>query len=141
VYGSHLDSCPPKSAKAEEGSYFRLIKDGSLDTKNFLSHAELHPNNKLFAASCNHHSLSLVPDLKSAQDLVSKHPKAFSTHGLAKINIKKNHGRLFKDNPGHVSWWRDLSLTPTDIAQIAEIEIPNSEYDTIAELLGETHDE
>jgi len=121
VFGQHLNRCPPREAMPQEVTYFRLVKDGRLGKNGFLSYAELFPNNSSYSKCCKAHALSLVPNEEAAKRLVKKFPKAFSTHGMAKIHIKPEHGKLFRDKPDHISWWREQEYTPEIISQNAEL--------------------
>jgi hypothetical protein len=112
VVGGHLTGCPPAKAKAVEGMYFRFMRKGVLTKENFFSYVE---QGKAADTCCNGHALSLVPGrLEAVKKRVEEQPY-FKKFGLAALSLDLTHGRLFKDQELHASWWRPSELTPDKI--------------------------
>ena len=118
LIGSHLPNCPVNDAKAEKGTFYRLMKNGKFSSNNFLSRVKLGMN--VDKTLCEEHALSLTLTLEQARYMRMRFPKAFGRSRIAEVKIDNGHGLVHKNREDHANWWHPESLDPITIARLVE---------------------
>lgn len=112
--GDHIANCPPSSAVAANGTFFRILVSGAVGANAFIPTAHL-PGRK-YPGTCEENAISLCPTLESARRKQNQ-VKAFKNKPIAKLSLTKDHGPWKKDNEHHVNWWKIINLDPITIAE------------------------
>jgi len=108
------NNCPPCDASEQDIILFRAFYNSdSNDLANYLSYAQLHTENEKYKNVCRAHGLSFFDTMETALLKTKK----LDVHFIAKIQIKKDFGKLYltNKNDGHYTLWLYNTFSSTNV--------------------------
>lgn len=98
------ESCPPNKATEVEMDVYRILKHSSHSEKDFVTYAELYPDNERYRTMCAAYGISFYDTFERAKLALSKNLELGEYIG--EYTIKKTHGQCVINNKsGHCNIW------------------------------------
>ena len=110
-------SCPPENAVGGHGIVFRIVRDASIESSDFISHYDA--GTAKTADECSRRGLSVFDSYEGARHRMNLSPHLGTRVAQGGLDARAGMISPPKPSSGHMTWWVYRDFDPVPLFTVA----------------------